>query len=141
MKSFVILFIFLYSVALFAQDPFDTAVDLTTSTDPSQGVAFADYNNDGWVDLVVTRGFADFGNNIYNSYLNLFFENTGSQTNNPFNNIAVTGLTTQDSISGAATWGDVNNDGYLDLIICNTGDGWSFGTGAALWQNDFFLEK
>lgn len=77
----------------------------------SIGVAAADYDNDGYVDLLVT------GANGYQ-----LFHNNGNGT---FTDVtARAGLARvhpdlANAFSAAAGWFDYNNDGYLDLIIIN----------------------
>src|SRR6202030_288905 len=75
----------------------------------SMGVAAADYDNDGFVDLFV----AGVNRNIlYHSRGDGTFEDVTQKA----------GLTGVDATYGkmwsiAAAWGDVDNDGYLDLFI------------------------
>src|SRR5581483_187109 len=77
----------------------------------SNGVAAADYDNDGFVDLYVT------GVNR-----NILYRNRGNGT---FEDVTVkAGLTGIDSRVGkvwsiSAAWFDADNDGYLDLIVAN----------------------
>lgn len=71
----------------------------------SQGASFADYDNDGWQDLiVVTWG------------TNRLFQNNNGQ--------GFTDITEQAGLRGehnskTASWGDFDNDGFLDLYIAN----------------------
>ncbi len=119
-KRLEVKFIFLvliFTAQLFAQgDPFNAAVVLDTSQTESQGVAFADYNNDGWVDVYITKGNSTDGSH----YLNLLFKNDGTDSLKKQN---IEGVTDVDSTSGCATWGDYNNDGYIDLYVANAQDG------------------
>jgi len=62
-------------------------------------VAWGDYDNDGWLDLLLTGGVA----NIYH--------NNGDGT---FTNIGANLLSV---IGGGAVWGDYNNDGRLDVLL------------------------
>jgi hypothetical protein len=83
------------------------------------GAAAGDYDNDGWVDLFVTR----LDNN------DILFRNRG---NDPcgvhlgFEDVsAAAGLTAVHNSNGCA-WGDIDNDGDLDLYLttvdCPIGD-------------------
>lgn len=70
----------------------------------SAGVAAGDFNNDGWVDLYVTR--IDMPN--------LLFQNDGTGEFVEMGGSAGVDLTAHSSGCG---WGDVNNDGLLDLYV------------------------
>ena len=90
----------------------------------SGGAAAADYDNDGWVDLYVTR--LDGADILYHNLGNGTFQNVA----------AASGFTANLPTNGAA-WGDVDNDGDKDLFVTSCGD---FGvTGATrfyLYIND-----
>lgn len=79
---------------------------------------WGDYNNDGWLDLYIV----DIGNISGQIQPNLLYHNNGDGT---FTNVAKQVGVAADNISGihgTAAWGDLNNDGFLDLILKN-GDG------------------
>jgi hypothetical protein len=71
------------------------------------GISFADYDNDGDPDLLVT-GWGLNGNRLYRNdgAVELTF---------------VGGLEAVSAYSQNAAWGDYDNDGYLDLFIANYG--------------------
>lgn len=80
--------------------------------------SWADYNNDGFDDMLIV-GNLDSPSTLY--------KNNGDGTFTPeTDNVIYT--TTGTSI--AATWGDYNNDGNIDLYICNTSN-----SGAAMAKN------
>ncbi len=108
--KFAIVIMFLFVLNVVAQSPFTMPpILLSTDTTESQAVAWGDYNGDGWDDLYITRGVESTGATA----TNLFFLNqSGTLTSEAMN-----GLTTLDDFSGSATWGDYNNDGYLDLYV------------------------
>jgi enediyne biosynthesis protein E4 len=83
-----------------------TTGPLVTATGNSQGCAWGDYDNDGYLDLFVTRS----GGN------NLLFHNNQNGT---FTRIS-SGPMVSDSSGGACAWGDYDNDGYLDLFATST---------------------
>lgn len=74
------------------------------------GVDFEDYNNDGWLDIVVTN-FSDDTNTLY--------RNTGKGF---FVDASITSGIAEDSYHDLS-WGtgffDFNNDGFKDLFIAN----------------------
>ncbi len=69
------------------------------------GVAAADYNNDGWVDLYITS----FGGNT-------LYRNNGNGTFTDVTEFAGVGGA---SWSSSAAFADYNLDGYLDLYVAN----------------------
>lgn len=111
-------------------------------TDWSWAPLFADYDNDGWQDLFVTNGFPkdvtdrDFGDfRITASRLvskkkliaaipeikipNFVFKNNGDFT---FKNKTVEWGLNFGTFSSGAAYGDLDNDGDLDLIVNNIND-------------------
>ncbi|MDZ4656126.1 MAG: FG-GAP-like repeat-containing protein [Bythopirellula sp.] len=82
------------------------------------GAAAGDYDNDGWVDLFVTR-------------LNarpLLYRNLGNGT---FQDVAVAAGFTTSLLANGTAWGDIDNDGDRDLYITSTG-----GTRFYMYVND-----
>jgi uncharacterized repeat protein (TIGR01451 family) len=75
----------------------------------SRGAAWADYDNDGWVDLFV----ADY----FSTKFNLLFHNNGDGT---FTKVTSGPIATEAASSVAGVWGDYNNDGLIDLFVANT---------------------
>ena len=70
------------------------------------GVAAGDFNNDGWVDLYLTKFDAP----------NQFLRNNGDGT---FSDVSKSSGTDQRSWSVSASFVDVNRDGWLDLYVGN----------------------
>ncbi|WKZ61335.1 MAG: FG-GAP-like repeat-containing protein [Cyclobacteriaceae bacterium] len=69
-------------------------------------ISIADYDNDGFEDVYVQRGYGWAETNI-------LFRNQGNGT---FQSITDTGLTDDASILSPCTWLDFNADGYMDLF-------------------------
>jgi hypothetical protein len=73
------------------------------------GVAIADINNDGLADVMFTSNMGE--NKLYLNKGNFKFED-----------ISVAAGLKQDSMwSSGVTFADVNNDGWLDIYVCNAG--------------------
>uniref|UniRef100_A0A7C4XTR1 T9SS type A sorting domain-containing protein n=1 Tax=candidate division WOR-3 bacterium TaxID=2052148 RepID=A0A7C4XTR1_UNCW3 len=73
------------------------------------GLAVADANKDGWLDLGVSCGFVDTNYNVV--FMNLH----DSLESNP------SWISNDASVSGFSIFGDLNNDSYLDWAV-NNGD-------------------
>ncbi len=86
----------------------------------SHGASWADYDNDGFLDMFVADYFPTRFNNLYHNNGDGTFEEV---TNSPI----VIGA----SFSVSAAWGDYDNDGDQDLFVPNTNDENNF-----LYQND-----
>jgi hypothetical protein len=80
----------------------------------AQGSCWGDFNNDGYIDLFVTNG------GYQNSEVNILYQNLGSGTF-----IKITGeiVVNEVSESYGCSWGDYDNDGYIDLFVTNGGYG------------------
>ncbi len=77
-------------------------------------VVQADYNNDGWTDIFVMRGaWLNERGQMRNSLL----RNNGDGTFTDVTRLA--GLADPASPSQTAAWGDFDNDGDLDVYVCN----------------------
>ncbi len=72
------------------------------------GVAFGDYNNDGFDDLYISR----------QGEPNKLYKNNG---NNTFEDVSLISNTDYNGPTRASTWADFDNDGYLDLFLANWG--------------------
>ncbi|GGZ86118.1 VCBS repeat-containing protein [Algibacter mikhailovii] len=79
----------------------------------SGGVAAADFDNDGLIDLFFTSGQGQ--NKLYKNKGKFVFEDVSE----------VSGITDESGFDMGTTVADVNNDGYLDVYICRGG-----------WTND-----
>ena len=77
------------------------------------GCAWADYDNDGWLDLFVNRGVSGgVGKD------NAIYHNNGDGTFTP----VTEGSLVHDGGQGkGCAWGDYDNDGFQDLFVANGG--------------------
>lgn len=76
----------------------------------SRGVTWIDYDNDGDADLFVTNE---------DNTPNRLYQNQGDGS---FVSIQDGVVATNAGATMSGTWGDYNNDGYMDLFICNYDD-------------------
>lgn len=101
-----------------------TAFAVNDTTANSKGAAWADYDNDGFLDVFVANG----GTVETLNQPNWLFRNNGDGT---FTEVAaiegVVGPTR--GMSDGASWGDVNGDGFLDLYVGNGAEHPPFGVG------------
>jgi enediyne biosynthesis protein E4 len=86
------------------------------------GAVFADYDNDGDLDLYVTN---DGPNRLY--------QNDGS---GHFTDVAVQAGVADAGAGPSSAWGDYDNDGYLDLYVVNFTDCGSSGQPDKLYHNE-----
>lgn len=91
-------------------------VDITDKADvgsepykKSNGVGFADFNNDGLLDLFVTN--RDASNRLY--------KNNGDDT---FEDVTEKVIGIDSMVSYGASFADFDNDGFLDLYVANVGE-------------------
>ncbi|MCC6963933.1 MAG: VCBS repeat-containing protein [candidate division Zixibacteria bacterium] len=85
-----------------------TGDPITTVALASDGATFGDFDNDGDEDCFV----ATWWNNP-----NIFYENNGNGT---FAQITTGPIATGGTHSEAGSWADYDQDGYLDLYVCNS---------------------
>ncbi len=80
------------------------------------GSLFADYDNDGYLDLYITRG------GWSGAAENTLYHNNGNGT---FTDVTNTAGVADPQCSFCAAWADYDNDGYLDLYVADgvIGDG------------------
>jgi len=85
--------------------------DVVSDGGHSIGCSWADFDNDGDLDLYVTNGIVSGFENNY------IYENDGAGN---FNGV-INSLTVLDNqFSESSSWGDFNNDGWIDLFVGNS---------------------
>lgn len=108
MKSPLLFLLLLLSFnATLAQNFFEEITTEAGILDPgnkNHGIAFADFDNDGDEDIYAFTRLNE----------NKLYENLGDGT---FNNVATIAGVDHSGSTRAAVWGDVNNDGWIDLYI------------------------
>lgn len=97
--------------------------DLTGGSEETGGAAVADYNNDGWPDLFVTR-FGATG---------ILYRNRGDGT---FQDVTSAARITATLLGNGTGWADLDNDGDQDLIIMVWG-----GHGEVAVRNYLYLNN
>ncbi len=76
-------------------------------------VTHMDYNNDGWEDVYMMRGGWYEG---YGNYPNSLLRNNGNGT---FTDVTYKAGLLSFHPTHSACWGDINNDGFLDVFVGN----------------------
>jgi hypothetical protein len=94
--------------------------------DSSGGGAWGDYDNDGDLDLFVSRAVT----HAQGSLPNLLYRNDGNHTFTSLTSLPTNDPESQGGASFGCTWGDYDNDGWLDLFVANAGS-----------QNDFLYHN
>lgn len=96
--------LFLNQQGNLVESPLSEQVALSDS--PSSGTVFADYNNDGWLDLYVVNDGA----------ANVLFHNDNGTA---FVDVTAEANVGDEQHGRSASWGDYDNDGDLDLYVAN----------------------
>ncbi len=78
-------------------------------------VTWADYDNDGWLDLFVANAGPRNAANILGDETNFLYHNNGDGT---FTKITSGSLVHDRGHFFGAAWGDYDNDGFPDLFVC-----------------------
>ncbi len=82
-----------------------TSGSIVTDNSNSGGCAWGDYDNDGYIDLFVANG---------GPAVNFLYHNNGNGT---FTKITTDPIVSESANHTGGSWGDYNNDGYLDLFV------------------------
>jgi len=87
---------------------FTEQTDIFLTDIRSGSVAWGDYDNDGYLDILLS-GSANSEN------ISKIYKNNGDNTFTERTDILLTGVT-----SGSVAWGDYDNDGHLDILLTGT---------------------
>jgi hypothetical protein len=79
------------------------------------GCGFADYDNDGKIDVFICGG----GGQSAPASFNRLYHNNGDGTFTRMTNASIGSIVTNLSHSGTCAWGDYDGDGFLDLFVVN----------------------
>lgn len=85
----------------------EQTLNIPSFNSQTKSVTWVDTDNDGDKDLFVTSDTS--GNRLYENTGNLIFIDV----------TATSGIATSNMFSYGASWGDIDNDGLLDVFICN----------------------
>jgi enediyne biosynthesis protein E4 len=98
------------------------------ATDPgaSYAATFVDFDNDGWQDIFV----ANYYTTTYPPDKNNLYRNNGNGT---FTKITTGDLVNDTTLSTGSSWGDYDNDGFLDVFIPTS---YFHGDYNMLWHNN-----
>ena len=126
---------------LLRQEADGTFTDVTTASlivteSGSRGIAWGDFDNDGDPDLMLARGFDDTGRQTTatENIADRLFRNNGDGT---FTDVTLyAGLSMAQNNSWCVLWGDLDNDGWLDLVIPQMGDLNGVGNGNLVYRNN-----
>ncbi|HXA44644.1 MAG TPA: immunoglobulin domain-containing protein, partial [Candidatus Angelobacter sp.] len=101
----------------------DGTFSLVATLQGANGAAVADYNGDGWLDVLLA------GNPVIGTPGTRLYRNTGT------NSFVDSGLSFPSFYGGFAAWADENNDGQPDLLLTGSADTQS-GTLTELFRNN-----
>jgi len=87
-----------------------------------------DYDNDGFLDLIVSAGVG-----APSARRNILYHNNGDGT---FSRVSGGSVTNRLGFFGPALWGDYDHDGFLDLFFANHGDQNNDGGKNLLFHNN-----
>jgi enediyne biosynthesis protein E4 len=86
--------------------------------DMGSGLAWGDYDNDGFPDLYVVNQPTKFGSSRKEGLGNRLYHNNGNGT---FTDVTETAHLELHHFGMGAYWGDYDNDGHLDLFVTGVG--------------------
>ena len=107
----VVILLLMFSVSFAQTFTKITTGDIVNDGGDSYGSSWIDFDNDGYLDLFVINGRDSIPMN------NFLYHNNGDGT---FTRITTGDIVNDGGNSYSSTWGDYDNDGYLDLFVANS---------------------
>lgn len=86
-------------------------------SDTGAGIAWGDYDNDGDLDLFWKCADYDIENALFRNNGDGTFTDVTTESG-----VSIQGKVLEANSQGAPNWTDINNDGWVDLLITNEGD-------------------
>ena len=105
-----------------------TGIGLAATADFHTGTAAADYDNDGYLDLIDLAGIQ-----APTPRFNTLYHNDGTRRFTP---VSAGGVTNLPGFFDAVAWADYDNDGFVDLFITENGTSTDTGGTNRLWHNN-----
>jgi len=114
---FLVLFTLFYFNDVYSQTTFTqiTSGSIVTDNQHSYGNAWGDFNNDGYEDLFV----ANYNRNSVGTAVNYLYQNNRDGTFTKVSAMITGTMVTTGGNYYNGTWGDYDNDGFVDLFIAN----------------------
>jgi predicted nucleotidyltransferase len=106
MKRIMLLPLFTLAVNLLFSQPFTEQTGILLEGVTSSSVAWGDYDNDGYLDVLLT------GYDINTIPISKIYKNNGNNSFTEQLGISLTGVA-----NGSSAWGDYDNDGFLDILL------------------------
>ena len=96
-----------------------TAAGVATPESPTQAAVWADFDNDGWLDLFIgNESRAELSDDGTGNFPSQLFHNQGDGT---FKDVANSAGVTNDRYCKGVAAGDYDNDGDIDVYVSNRG--------------------
>ncbi len=86
-------------------------------SDTSAGLGWADYDNDGWLDLYARIADYEIDNVLFHNNGDGTFSDVTKQTG-----INILGRVLEANSQGSPTWTDIDHDGDIDMLVTNEGE-------------------
>ncbi|OFY62465.1 MAG: hypothetical protein A2Y71_00010 [Bacteroidetes bacterium RBG_13_42_15] len=112
--------------SVFKTTPFVEQTGITLTGVNQSRVAWGDYDNDGYLDILLT-GCTEWSSGAVSK----IYHNNGNGTFTEQTGILLTGV-----FRGSVAWGDYDNDGYLDILLTGTTNGSSSGAISKIYRNN-----
>lgn len=102
------------------------------------GAIFFDYDNDGFLDLYIVRGFMTDTLPFEQKQPNLLFRNLGDGT---FDDVSSTSGVDDSGYGRGVAYGDFNNDGCLDIFLANVDQYGKLFVNNCNYENNYLIIK